>query len=108
MDQLDWDKNKLLIQEMFRTSPVHVVVYILPVQKNEQKNIPVETEPTEELARAQEADELLKQVRRWVGQKTIPTQKSVQGPDGKFTINWLVYTYTIVFFVVNLSPRMVV
>ena len=30
LDQLDWGKVKLLIQETFRTSPVQVVVYILP------------------------------------------------------------------------------
>ena len=44
LDQLDWDKFKLLIQERFRISPVHVVVYIFPSQSDEQNDIRVEHE----------------------------------------------------------------
>ena len=79
LDQLDWDKVKLLIQETFRTSPVQVVVYILPDSETQQRGIPVEDEPISKLAQAQEADESLKHVRRWVTQKIIPTQNDRQG-----------------------------
>ena len=50
-----------------------------PVPKNEHKDIPVEKEPTSEFAQAQETDESLKHVRRWVTQKIIPTQNNLQG-----------------------------
>ena len=79
LDQLDWDKVKLLIQETFRTSPVQVVVYILPDSETQQTNISVEDEPTSKFAQAQEADESLKHVRRWVRQKIFPTQIDLQG-----------------------------
>ena len=79
LDQLDWDKVKLLIQETFRTSPVQVVVYILPDAKIHHRDIQVENEPTSKFAQAQEADELLKHVRHWVTQKVIPTQNDLQG-----------------------------
>ena len=69
LDQLDWDKVKLLIQETFRTSPVQDVVYILPDRDIHHRDISVEDEPTSEFAQAQEADESLKHVRRWVRQK---------------------------------------
>ena len=74
LDQLDWDKVKLLIQETFRTSPVQVVVYILPDSEIQHRNISVEEEPTSKFAQTQEADESLKHVRRWVRQNKIPTQ----------------------------------
>ena len=73
------DKVKLLIQETFRTSPVQVVVYILPDSETQQRDIPVEDEPISKFAQAQEADESLKHVRHWVRQKIIPTQKDLQG-----------------------------
>ena len=79
LDQLDWDKVKLLIQETFRTSPAQVVVYILPDSETQQRDIPVEDEPNNKFAQAQEADESLKHVRHWVRQKIIPTQKDLQG-----------------------------
>ena len=79
LDQLDWDKVKLLIQETFRTSPVQVVAYILPDSETQQRDIPVEDEPISKFAQAQEADESLKHVRRWVTQKIIPTQMDFQG-----------------------------
>ena len=79
MDQIDWDKVKLLIQETFRTSPVQVVVYILPNSETQQRNILVEDEPISKFAQAQETDESLKHVRHWVRQKIIPTQNDLQG-----------------------------
>ena len=79
MDQLDWDKGKLLIQETFRTSPVQVVVYILPDSETQRRDIPVEDEPINETTQAQEADESFKHVRRWVRQKIIRTQNDLQG-----------------------------
>ena len=79
LDQLDWDKVKLLIQETFCTSPVQVVVYILPDTETQQRDIPVEDEPTSKFAQAQETDESLKHMRRWVTQKIIPTQNDLQG-----------------------------
>ena len=63
LDQLDWDKVKLLIQETFRTSPVQVVAYILPGPDIHHKDISAEDEPTSKFAQAQEADESLKHVR---------------------------------------------
>ena len=72
LDQLDWDKVELLIQETFRTSPVQVVVYILPDSETQQRDIPVEDEPISKFAQAQEADESLKHMRHWVKQKIIP------------------------------------
>ena len=79
LDQLDWAKVKLLIQETFRTSPVQVVVYIFPNPQIQHRDNSVENEPTSEFAQAQEADESLKHVRRWVRQKVIPTQNDLQG-----------------------------
>ena len=79
LDHIDWDKVKLLIQETFRTSPVQVVVYILPDPKTKQGDIPVENEPTSKFAQAQEADELLEHVRRWVRQKKNPAQNDLRG-----------------------------
>ena len=79
LDKLGWDKVKLLIQETFRTSPVQVVVYVFPSSETHQRDIPIEDEPISKFAQAQEADESLKHVRRWVRQKLIPTQKDLQG-----------------------------
>ena len=79
LDQLDWDKVKLLIHETFRTSPVQVVVYILPDLEIHHRDISVEDEPISKFAQAQEADESLKHVRRWVRQKINPTQNDLQG-----------------------------
>ena len=75
LDQLDWDKVKLLIQETFRTSPVQVEVYILPDSETQQRDIPVEDEPISKFAQAQEADESLKHVGHWVRQKNISYTK---------------------------------
>ena len=66
LDQLDWNKVKLLIQETFRTSPVQVVVYILPDPEIHHRDISVEDEPISKFAQAQESDESLKHVPRWV------------------------------------------
>ena len=79
LDQIDWDKVKLLIQETFRIPPVQVAVYILPDSETQQRDIPVEDEPISKFAQAPEADESLKHVRRWVTQRIIPTQNDVQG-----------------------------
>ena len=79
LDQLDWDKVKLPIQQTFCTSPVQVVVYILPDSETQHRDISVEGEPTSKFAQAQEADESLKHVRRWVRQKIVPTQSDLQG-----------------------------
>ena len=68
LDQLDWHKVKLLIQETFRTSPVQVVVYILPDPETKKGDSPVENETTSKFAQAQEADESLTHVRRWFRQ----------------------------------------
>ena len=79
LDQLDWDKVNLLFQETFRTSPVQVVVYILPDPPTKHGDSPVENETSSKFAQAQEADESLKHVRHWVRQKIFPTQKDLQG-----------------------------
>ena len=50
LDQLDWDKVKLLIQETLRTSPVQVVVYILPDPSTKHGDIPVENERSSKFA----------------------------------------------------------
>ena len=79
LEHLDWDKVKLLIQETFRTSPVQVVVYILPDPGTKHGDSPVENETTSKFAQAQKADESLKHVRQWVRRKIIPTQNNLQG-----------------------------
>ena len=79
VDQLDWEKVELLIQVTFRTSAVQVVVYIFPDTETKLDDILVENEQTKKFAQAQEADKSLKQVGRWVRQKTIPTQNDFQG-----------------------------
>ena len=79
LNQLDWDKIKLLIQEMFCTSPVQVVVCILPDPEIKHGDNPVENEPTGKFAQAQGAYESLKHVRLCVIQKIIPTQIDLQG-----------------------------
>ena len=62
LDQLDWVKVKLLIQETFCTSPVQVLVYLLPDPETKHRDSPVENETTNKFAQAQEADESLKQI----------------------------------------------
>ena len=44
LDQLDWDKVKLPFQELFGTSPVQVVIHILPDPENKHEDFPVENE----------------------------------------------------------------
>ena len=61
LDQLDCDKVKLLIQDTFRTSPVQVVVYILPDPETHHRDLSVEDEPTSKFAQTQEAEELKSQ-----------------------------------------------
>ena len=78
LDQLYWVKIKLLSQETFGTSPVQIVVYNLPDSETQQSDIPVEDEPINMFAEAQEADESLKHVRHWARQKLIPTQNDFQ------------------------------
>ena len=79
LDQLDWDKVNLLIQETFRTSPVQDVVYILPDPETQHRDIPVENEPISKFAEAQKANDSLKHVLCWVRQQKIPTQNDLQG-----------------------------
>ena len=79
LDQLDWVKVELLIQETFLTSPVQVVVYILPDSDTHHRDISVKDEPFSKFAQAQEPDESLKHVRLWVTQKIIPSQNELQG-----------------------------
>ena len=79
LDHLDWDEVKLLFQETFRTSLVQVVVYMFPNPEIHHRDISVEDEPTSKFAQAQDADESLKYVRRWVRQNTFRTQNYLQG-----------------------------
>ena len=79
LDQLDWENVKLPIQETVHTSPMQVVVYIIPDPETKHGNNPVEKERTSKFEQTQEADESLKHVRRWVRQKKIPTQNDLQG-----------------------------
>ena len=58
---------------------MQVVVYISPDPETKHGDIPVENEPTSKFAQAQEADESLKHVRRWVKQKIFRTQNDLQG-----------------------------
>ena len=98
LDQLDWNKVKLLIQETFCTSPVQVVVYILPDPEIHHRDISVEDEPTSKFAQAQEGDESLKHVRRWVRQKIIPTQNDLQGLP---RLAWQMYNQLSSLFIQN-------
>ena len=66
LDQLDWDKVKMLIQDTFWTSPMQVVVYIFPDPETEHGDSPVENETNGKFAQAQESDESLKHVCRWI------------------------------------------
>ena len=58
---------------------MQVVVYILPDPESKHGDNPVEDEPISKFAQAQETDESLKHVRRWVTQKIFPTQNDLQG-----------------------------
>ena len=98
LDQLDWDKVKLLIQETFRTSPVQVVVYIRPDPEIHHRNISVEDESTSKFAQAQEANESLKHVRRWVRQNIIPIQIDLQGLP---RLAWLMYNQLSSLYILN-------
>ena len=51
LDQLDWD-NELFNQGTFRTSPVQVVVYLLPNPETKHGDLTVEKELFSEFARA--------------------------------------------------------
>ena len=88
--QLDWVKVNLHFQETFRTSPVKVIVYILHNPETIFGDTPVKIEPISKLAQKQEADESLKHVRRWIRQKTIPTQNDLQGLS---RLAWQMYNY---------------
>ena len=58
---------------------MQIVVYILLDPEAQYRDIPVGNEPNSNFAQAQEPDESLKKVRRWVEQKVIPTQNDLQG-----------------------------
>ena len=58
---------------------MQVLVYILPDSETQHRDISVDDEPTSKFAQAQEADESLKHVRRWVRQKILPTQNDLRG-----------------------------
>ena len=98
LDQLNWDKVKLLIQETYCTSPVQVVVYILPDSDIHHWDVSVEDEPTSKIAQAQKADEALKQVRHWVRQKIIPTQNNLQGLP---RLAWQIYNQLSSLYIQN-------
>ena len=89
LNQLDWDKVKLLIQETFRTSPDPEIYH---------RDISVENEPTSKFAQAQEADESLKHLRRWVRQKIIPTQNDLQGLP---RLAWQMYNHLSSLYIQN-------
>ena len=55
------------------------LVYSFPDPETKQRDIPVENDSTSNFAQAQEVDESLKHVRRWVRQKKTPTQNDFQG-----------------------------
>ena len=55
------------------------VVYILPDPQTKHGENPAKDEPISKFARAQEIDESLMHVRRWVTKKIIPTQNDLQG-----------------------------
>ena len=98
LDHLDWDKVKLLIQETFRTSPVQVVVNILPDPETKHGDSPVENETKSKFAQAQEANESLKHVRRCVRQKTIITKNDLQGLP---RLAWQMYNQLDSLYIVN-------
>ena len=98
LDHLDWDEVKLLIQETFRTSPVQVVVYILPDPEIHHRDISVENEPNSKFAQAQEADDSLKHVRHWVRQKITPTQNDLQG---LLRLAWQMYNQLSSLYIQN-------
>ena len=79
LEQLDLYNVELLIRETFRTSPVQDVVYILPDPETKHGDSPVRNETNSKFAQAQEAEESLKHVRRWIRQKVIPTQNDLLG-----------------------------
>ena len=79
LDQLDWDKLKLLIQETFRTSPVLFVLYNLPDPETKHGDISVQNEWNSKFAQAQEADESLENMHWWVRQNLIPKQNDLEG-----------------------------
>ena len=82
LDQWDWGKVKILIQETFQKSPVQIVIYILNVPENKRRYIPVDNEPTSAFSKAQEAEESLQLVRRRVEKNIIPTPNDLQGLPG--------------------------
>ena len=78
LDKLEWEQVRQLIQEVFRTSPVQFTVFLK-----------ASVDPTENdcnsdfndnaLAQAQEADERLYQVRKWIRSERVPKNDELQG-----------------------------
>ena len=87
---------------------MQVVVYILPDPEIYHRDISVEDKQTSKFAQAQEADESLKHVCRWVGEKMFPTQNDFQGLP---RLAWQMYNHLGSPYIqdgINLSPRMAV
>ena len=89
---------------------MQVTIYILPVPENEEKDIPVDNKPTSKFSQAQETDESLKHVHRWVKQKIIPTHE-IQGLP---RLGWQIYNQLDSLYIQDgilcceFDPRMVV
>ena len=65
LDKLEWEQVRQLIQEVFRTYPVQITVFLkAPVDPTENNCNPVFKDNA--LAQAQETDESLNRVRKWV------------------------------------------
>ena len=89
LDNLEWVKVRLLIEENLRTSPVSIVVY-LREQTSHQQTEEIFRKPDtvtgddqsyepHPLAIAQEVDESLKHVRKWVAKCRVPRHNDLQG-----------------------------
>ena len=78
LDKLEWEQVRQLIQEVFRTSPVHITVFLkTPVDPKE--NDCNSDFNDNALVQAQEADESLHQVRKWIRQSRVPRNDELQG-----------------------------
>ena len=78
LEKLEWEQVRQLIQEVFRTSPVQITVFLKDSVGPTENDCNSDFKDNA-LAQAQEADESLHQVRKWIRNKRVRKNDELQG-----------------------------
>ena len=78
LDKLEWEQVRQLIQEVFRNSPVQITVFLKASVDPTENNCNSDFNDNA-LAQAQETDESLHQVRKWIRNNRVPRSDERQG-----------------------------